>query len=138
MEKRFEKAGIKNYKSFVIDLTSSNLKPRTSNFKLIIADVPCTGSGTWSRTPEQLYFFDERKIETYAALQKKIVSNAIPQLQPGGIFVYITCSVFKKENEENVDFLKENFHLKLKQMEVLKGYDKKADSMFIAVFEKTL
>ena len=138
LEKRFEKAGIKNYKSFVIDLTTSNLKPRTSNFKLIIADVPCTGSGTWSRTPEQLYFFDERKIETYAALQKKIVSNAIPQLQPGGIFVYITCSVFKKENEENVDFLKENFHLKLKQMEVLKGYDKKADSMFIAVFEKTL
>jgi 16S rRNA (cytosine967-C5)-methyltransferase len=138
LEKRFKKAGINNYKSFVIDLTSSNLKPQTSTFKLIIADVPCTGSGTWSRTPEQLYFFDERKIETYAALQKKIVSNAIPQLQPGGALIYITCSVFKKENEENVDFIKENFHLKLKQLEVLKGYDKKADSMFIAVFEKTL
>jgi len=32
-----------------------------------------------------------------------------------------------------VAFIKENFHLKLKQMEVLKGYDKKADSMFVAV-----
>ena len=138
LKKRFKKAGINNYKSFVIDLTASNLKPQTPNFKLIIADIPCSGSGTWSRTPEQLYFFDEGKIETYAALQKKIVSNAIPQLKQGGVFIYITCSVFKKENEEVAEFIKENFHLKLKQMEVLKGYDKKADSMFIAVFEKTL
>ena len=138
LEKRFEKAGIKNYKSLVTDLTTSNFTPQTSKFQLIIADVPCSGSGTWSRTPEQLYFFDERKIETYAALQKKIVSNVIPQLQPSGIFIYITCSVFKKENEEVAEFIKVNFHLQLKQMEVLKGYDKKADSMFIAVFEKTL
>ena len=56
----------------------------------------------------------------------------IPQLQPGGIFIYITCSVFKKENEEMIAFIKEKFHLQLKQMEVLKGYDKKADSMFVA------
>jgi len=38
-----------------------------------------------------------------------------------------------KENEEVAAFIQENFHLKLKQMEVLKGYDKKADSMFVAV-----
>ena len=138
LKKRFEKAGVNNYKSFVTDLTTSNLEPQTSNFELIIADVPCSGSGTWSRTPEQLYFFQERKIENYSALQKRIVSNAITQLQPGGSIVYITCSVFKKENEEVAIYIKENFHLKLKQMEVLKGYDKKADSMFVAVFEKEL
>jgi len=138
LKKRFEKAGVNNYKSFVTDLTTSNFKPQTSNFELIIADVPCSGSGTWSRTPEQLYFFQERKIREYSSLQKRIVSNAIAQLQPGGSFVYITCSVFKKENEEVVAFIKENFQLKLKQMEVLKGYDKKADSMFVALFEKEL
>ena len=138
LKKRFEKAGVNNYKSFVTDLTTSNFKPQNSNFKLIVADVPCTGSGTWSRTPEQLYFFDKRGIEKYSTLQKKIVSNVIPHLKPGGSLVYITCSVFKKENEDVVTFIKENFHLKLKQMEVLKGYGKKADSMFVAVFEKTL
>ena len=138
LKKRFEKAGIKNYKRLVADLTSSNFQLSTLNFQFIMADVPCTGSGTWSRTPEQLYFFDERKIETYSAFQKKIVSNAIPQLQPGGVFIYITCSVFKKENEEVVTFIKENFHLHLIRMEVLKGYDKKADSMFVALFEKEL
>ncbi|HEY5773517.1 MAG TPA: Fmu (Sun) domain-containing protein [Chitinophagaceae bacterium] len=138
LKKRFSNAGIREYKSFIADIFKS--KPENKDLKpnLIIADVPCSGSGTWSRTPEQLYFFQERKIGEYSALQKRIVSNAIAQLQPGGSFVYITCSVFKKENEEVVTFIKENFHVKLKQMEVLKGYDKKADSMFVALFEKEL
>lgn len=137
LKKRFASAGITNYESFVIDLANKSAI-RNLKSEIIIADVPCSGSGTWSRTPEQLYFFQKRKIEEFSALQKRIVSTAIPQLQPGGSFVYITCSVFKKENEEVVTFIKENFHLKLKQMEVLKGYDKKADSMFVALFEKEL
>ena len=138
LKKRFSNAGIRVYKSFIADIFKS--KPENKDLKpnLIIADVPCSGSGTWSRTPEQLYFFQERKIGEYSALQKRIVSNAITQLQPGGSFIYITCSVFKNENEEVAMYIKENLHLKLKQMEVLKGYDKKADSMFVALFEKEL
>jgi 16S rRNA (cytosine967-C5)-methyltransferase len=133
LKKRFETAGIKNYKKFVADLSQDKSEIVNLRSEIIICDVPCTGSGTWSRTPEQLYFFRENKIEEYAALQKKIVSNAIPHLQPGGAFVYITCSVFRKENEEVVDFIKQKFQMELKSMEVLKGYDKKADSMFVAV-----
>ena len=133
LRKRFEKAGVENYNSLIADLANSNFQLSTDNFQLIVADVPCTGSGTWSRTPEQLYFFNEKKIEEYSQLQKRIVSNVIPALKPGGTFIYITCSVFKKENEDVVTFMKENFHLQLKQIEILKGYDKKADSMFVAV-----
>jgi 16S rRNA (cytosine967-C5)-methyltransferase len=136
LKKRFAKAGVKNYKSFVTDLTQPNLKPQISNFELIICDAPCTGSGTWSRTPEQLYFFDENKIEQYAALQKKIVSNIISQLEKDGFLLYITCSVFKKENEEVVEFIQSNSELELMKIELLKGYDKKADTMFAALFKK--
>lgn len=136
LKKRFEKAGIKKYETFICDLRSQSQIPG-SQFQLIICDAPCTGSGTWSRTPEQLYFFDENKIEEYASLQKKIVSHVIPHLQPGGIFIYITCSVFKKENEEIIEFIKQNSLLRLKQMELLKGYDKKADSMFAALLKKS-
>ncbi len=144
LENRFQQAGIKNYESFVADL-SKPLNISISTFNLIIADVPCTGSGTWGRTPEQLYYFEKSKIEEYAALQKKIVATAITQLEPGGYLLYITCSVFKKENEEAVDFIKENlpagqagFHLQLVKMELLKGYDKKADTMFAALLKKPL
>lgn len=134
---RFAAAGITNYERFVVDLCKP-LNISLSTFNLIIADVPCTGSGTWSRTPEQLYYFDAKKIEEYAALQKKIISNVIPQLEPGGYLLYVTCSVFETENETAVNFIKEKFHLQLVKMELLKGYPMKADAMFAALLQKPL
>ncbi|MDQ6724044.1 MAG: Fmu (Sun) domain-containing protein [Thermoproteota archaeon] len=140
---RFLRTGIKAYNYFIADLTSDQfenslpLEQRTKlKPKIIICDVPCTGSGTWGRTPEQLHFFNPEKIIEYSSKQKKIVANAIPYLQEDGLFIYITCSVFKKENEEVADFIKEKFDLLLIEKKILKGYDKKADNMFVAVFKK--
>jgi 16S rRNA (cytosine967-C5)-methyltransferase len=134
LEKRFKEAGIKKYQSFITDLSTENLKLRTQNFDFIVADVPCSGSGTWSRTPESLFFFSEEEMERFNNLQKNIISNVIPHLKKDGKLIYITCSVFKKENEEIVDFIQSTHHLKLEEMSVLKGYDKKADTMFAARF----
>ena len=135
LKKRFEKAGIKKYRSLTLDLSKEKTQHSILNNQqsIIIADVPCTGSGTWGRTPEQLVYFEPGKIDEYAALQKDIVSNVIPHLRPGGHLLYITCSVFKKENEEVVSFLKEKFHLQPVKMELLKGYHMKADTMFAAL-----
>ena len=137
LEKRFQQAGITDYESFVVDL-SKPLQNSLSTFNLVMADVPCTGSGTWSRTPEQLFYFKAAVIDEYAVLQKKIVSHVITQLEPGGYFLYSTCSVFKKENEEVVDFIREQFHLQLVKMELLKGYTVKADTLFAALLKKPL
>jgi 16S rRNA (cytosine967-C5)-methyltransferase len=134
LAKRFAEAGIKNYHSFIADLTLDRFDFRISKFELIIADVPCTGSGTWGRTPEQLAFFDPAEIEKYSILQKKITTNIIPFLQPGGQLLYITCSVFKKENEAVVKHIEETTSLRLQKMELLKGYDQKADTLFAALF----
>jgi 16S rRNA (cytosine967-C5)-methyltransferase len=140
LKKRFQQAGIKKYKSLVVDLTKENIQHSIINNQqsVIIADVPCSGSGTWARTPEQLSFFKKEQIERYSSLQKKIISNTIPHLAHGGYFLYITCSVFKKENEENADFIKNQFNLDLVKMKLLKGYNMKADTMFAALFKKPL
>lgn len=95
--RRFQKAGIKNYEALLSDLSATNCRLPGKSFQMIIADLPCTGSGTWARTPEQLYFFKPDKIAYYSDLQKKILSNVVPTLQKGGHLVYITCSVFKKK-----------------------------------------
>jgi 16S rRNA (cytosine967-C5)-methyltransferase len=136
LKQRFKEAGIKNYQTFISDLSAVNCQLPTVNFDLIIADVPCSGSGTWSRTPEQLYFFDGKDIQRYSNLQKKIISNVVNKIKLGGYLLYITCSVFKKENEEVVDFIRQQFNFQLIQKEVLIGYDKKADTMFAALMQK--
>jgi 16S rRNA (cytosine967-C5)-methyltransferase len=64
------------------------------------------------------------------------VTNVVNHLRAGGSLVYSTCSVFKAENEENVEFFLKNLPLKLKDKEYLSGYEKKADSLFVASFEK--
>ena len=122
----------------MIDLTKSIPNFKAQIFDLIICDAPCSGSGTWGRTPEQLSYFDESRVDYYAALQKKIVSNTIAYLKPGGYFLYITCSVFKKENEEVVEVVEKDFGLYAVRVEVLKGYDKKADTLFAALLQKPL
>ena len=101
---------------------------------MIILDAPCTGSGAWSRTPEQLYYFKKEKIDHYATLQKNIARNVITYLKSGGSLVYITCSVFKEENEDITEYIEKELKLKLVKIQLLKGYDKNADSLFIAVF----
>jgi 16S rRNA (cytosine967-C5)-methyltransferase len=140
LKKRFAKAGIKKYHSFVADLANLNSQFTIDNspFDLVICDAPCTGSGTWSRTPEQLYFFQTTKIDQYALLQRKIVANVIPHLKPGGLFVYITCSVFKKENEDIVHYIERQSSLQLIEIKLLKGYEEKADNMFVSVLKKAL
>ena len=140
LKKRFAEAGIKKYNWFVADLTNLNSQFTIHNspFDLIICDAPCTGSGTWSRTPEQLYFFEARRIDHYVLLQKKIATNVIPHLKPGGFFVYITCSIFTKENEDIVRYIEQQYPLNATEMTLLKGYEDNADSMFVCVFRKAL
>ena len=137
LQQRFRQAGISQYQSFVADVSASGFHlPGTNGFNLIVADVPCTGSGTWARTPEQLYFFTAEKIQEYASRQQKIAANVLPYLQSGGYFVYITCSVFFAENEAVVENLMQGNNLQLCTLQYLKGYSHKADTLFVAVLQK--
>ena len=135
LHQRFKKAGIKNYQHFITDISSPKNKLPSTSYDIIICDAPCTGSGTWSRTPEQLYFFNPSAIAGFAEKQKKIAANVLPYLKQDGLFFYITCSVFKKENDEVAGYIQQQ-NMQLLQMQYLYGDDKKADSMFVAVFKK--
>ena len=121
----------------VADTEQTKATLGSRSFEHIIADVPCSGSGTWARTPEQLYFFDEHTLRDFSERQKSITQNAIQYLSADGYFVYITCSVFKAENEEVVaHILKQNPQLKLISQKLINGLKIGADSMFIAVLER--
>ncbi len=135
LQLRCKEAGINLQKKFVQDLSEKSGLLLDEKFSVILCDVPCSGSGTWSRTPEQYFSFEENQIEVFVKKQKNIVINTISHLAKDGWFIYITCSVFKAENEDMVDFIQENFSCQLLEMKYLKGYENKADTMFVAYFK---
>ena len=137
LDERFINAGLRTYQKKLIDLTQNpDQFLHHYQFDGIILDAPCSGSGTWGRTPEMISQFMEYKIQGFQNLQKSIVSNVVKYLKPGKALIYITCSVFKKENEDIVDYIIEEHGLKLEEQGVLKGYENKADTMFVARFIK--
>lgn len=133
LDERFINAGLRTYQKKLIDLTQ-NADPVLHNYQFdgIILDAPCTGSGTWGRTPEMISQFEEFKIQGFQNLQKTIAANVIKYLKPGKPLIYITCSVFKEENEDVVAHLTEKLGLTLETSQVLKGYENKADTMYVA------
>lgn len=157
---RFHRAGIKNYRSLVADLSlslpvftnsespenvsrkeeemkeKSTLSSNNQSFDIILADVPCSGSGTWVRTPESMQFFSPKEIDRYALLQRKIITNAIKYLKPGGSLLYITCSVFKKENEDNVAYFQNELGLTLVKTKYFKGWQSGGASLYSALLKR--
>ncbi|MCO4293955.1 RsmB/NOP family class I SAM-dependent RNA methyltransferase [Solitalea sp. MAHUQ-68] len=133
LDERFKAAGIKGYHRKELDLTK-NLEPFLPGreFDGIILDAPCSGSGTWGRTPEMVSNFEEGKIDWFSSLQKRIAANIVKWLKPGKPLIYITCSAFKKENEEVVQFISSELGFEIERSQLLKGYENFADTMFVA------
>lgn len=131
---RMQKTGAKNYETRVADLAKGNIY-KDNFFDGIVADVPCSSSGTWSRSPEWLRNDSRNLISNhYVPLQRKIIKNILPSLKIGKPLIFITCSVFKNENEENVAYFEEHLPLKLENFTYLEGYDSFADTLFVARF----
>ncbi|WP_423147245.1 RsmB/NOP family class I SAM-dependent RNA methyltransferase [Rubrolithibacter danxiaensis] len=133
LDERFQQSGLRNYQKKVLDLTEDP-QPFLHSYLFdgIILDAPCSGSGTWGRTPEMIGQFREQRILSFQRLQQSIAKQVVKYLKEGNPLIFITCSVFKEENEENVDFLVKELGLKLEKQELIKGYNLKADSMFVA------
>ena len=138
LDERFVQAGMpQHYRKKILDL-SQDVSTQMDNeqFDGVIVDVPCSGSGTWGRTPEMMQQFTADKLMEFTKLQRSIVRNVIPYLKSGKSLVYMTCSVFAAENELAVTYIQQELGLKLDRMELITGYNQRADTMFAARFIK--
>ena len=80
----------------------ARLPPTEARFRLVVADVPCSGTGVlrrrvdarWRRRPEDLARF--------AAVQRAILEGLADRVEVGGALVYATCSLEPEENEQVV------------------------------------
>lgn len=71
-------------------------------FDLVMTDVPCSGSGTWRRTPDAKWRLSEADLDCLTALQSAILTEAAALVGDGGALAYMTCSVLPRENHERI------------------------------------
>ena len=149
---RMKKAGANNYEIRRLEtwefgnpeIGNSDLNVTITNigvrrlFDGIIVDAPCSGSGTWARTPENISFFRKEMIKGFQAKQIAILENALQYLKPGGQLIYITCSAFKKENGDVTQQLLKTGNLKLVREQLILGYENYADVMYVAQLQKLI
>ncbi|TGQ66059.1 RsmB/NOP family class I SAM-dependent RNA methyltransferase [Mesorhizobium sp. M00.F.Ca.ET.186.01.1.1] len=80
----------------------AELAPLAGHMDIVLVDAPCTGSGTWRRRPDAKWRLTQRQLDARKGEQKAILDTASGYVKPGGLLVYITCSVFDEENGDQV------------------------------------
>ena len=108
LKSRFTVLGIAPPETRIIDLSKANSISQIHPTEIVIADMPCSGSGTWRRTPERISFCNKSEILNYSIRQLKYLQN-IAKNHDHRFIYYMTCSIFRVENEEVIEkFLIEN------------------------------
>jgi len=77
--------------------------PIAALFDRVLADVPCSGTGTLARNPEIKWRLSIEDLADLQARQVAILQSAMQRVCPGGRLVYSTCSLEKEENSAVVD-----------------------------------
>lgn len=102
--KNIELFGVEN--ALVISEAPHKLKERFFEyFDKILIDAPCSGEGMFRKSNSMITAWSDDKNESFAKLQREIVSYAVDMLKPGGKLVYSTCTFSPMENEQSVEYM---------------------------------
>lgn len=85
----------------------AELAPLANHMDIVLVDAPCTGSGTWRRRPDAKWRLTQRQLDARKSEQSAILDAAQAYVKPGGLLVYVTCSVFDDENGEQIAAFRE-------------------------------
>ena len=66
----------------------------------VLVDAPCSGTGTWRRNPEARWRLSPEWLASVTALQSRLLDVACALVRPGGVLVYVTCSLLDEEGAD--------------------------------------
>ncbi len=90
------------------------LRRQKEKFDVVLIDAPCSSSGTWRRNPDLKWHHFGPQHKDIEATQAQILDSVWDKVKIGGRLVYATCSLFKEENENQVEtFLKAHDNFKM-------------------------
>ena len=100
---------------------------------VVIADVPCSGLGIIRKKPD-IRYKDLGPMEALPQLQLAILENQADYVKPGGLLIYSTCTLLKRENEQVVEaFLKNRRDFSLEPLPLPEIFPKNASGMLTLI-----
>ncbi|MBC7695460.1 MAG: RNA methyltransferase [Burkholderiales bacterium] len=91
-------------------------------FDVILVDAPCSGSGLFRKQHDAIDEWSLDNVNLCSQRQKRILSDVIGSLKPGGTLLYSTCSYSRQENEDIIDWLITEFELTTVQIPIEKNW----------------
>jgi 16S rRNA (cytosine967-C5)-methyltransferase len=107
-----------------------------AKFDVVFCDAPCSGSGTWRRTPDAKWRLSADGLASLMQSQDEVLKSAASLVSEGGILVYATCSVIREENMGAIErFLKEDPNWKIEeQLQLLPNSD--GDGFYLGILAR--
>ncbi len=114
LSKRTRRAGAHNVRTHVLSSEHDKwVKKHAGVADVVLLDAPCTGTGTWRRSPDSRWNLKPENLADLVALQASILDSASRLVKPGGRLLYATCSLLQEENEQQIEaFLSRNSEFK--------------------------
>ena len=104
---RFKKAGIHNIERKLLD-KDWNAKGMLKKHNLVLIDAPCSGIGTWSRSPDSRFKFTKNDLVNLVKIQSELLEKGAMMVAPGGKLAYVVCSFLPEEGVEQIEIFKKN------------------------------
>ena len=106
-------------------------------FDRILVDTPCSNTGVMRRRVDLRWRIQPEEIERLRTAQLDLLKQAAPQVKPGGVLVYSTCSLEPEENQEVVkQFLHEHADFKLEYERELLPFTDNVDGAYVAQLKR--
>lgn len=99
---RLKRAGARNVQVLRAD-ADDELTALGARFDVVLADAPCTGSGTWRRRPDAKWRLRPEALIQRQGEQRAVLDRAASLVKPGGRLVYVTCSILPEENGGQIE-----------------------------------
>lgn len=136
-KKRLARAGVQNCQ-IILHEETKRLNALKGHMDFVLADVPCTGTGTMRRNPDMKWRFSLEALERLVHEQRTIFTEALSFLKPKGQIVYATCSLLPDENQMQTEYFLKNLPLKqVKEPFSTLPIREGMDGFYAVVFERT-
>jgi len=99
---RAKRAGVRNLQVLAPRGGADVMGDLDGRADLVLVDAPCTGTGTWRRSPDAKWRMRPGALAIRQGEQDAALAGAARLVKPGGRLVYVTCSVLMEENEDRL------------------------------------